>query len=195
MDMFGRLLALAVLGAGVLAPGISFAATLAYVTVDLNLRQGPGTEYARLTTIPGGSQVVVVDCDQPTNWCNVAWNGWEGWVSGAYLSFAGPGYVSPPPVIVEPPVIIQPPYRPYYPYYYGDRYRPHYYGDRYRPRYYNPPRHRELHRGPRKPKVARPPRPGKPTPPQPRRKPRPKAQVKPPDMPCPPLMSCQSKTR
>lgn len=184
--MFGRLLALAVLGAGVLAPGISFAATLAYVTVDLNLRQGPGTEYARLTTIPGGSQVVVVDCDQPTNWCNVAWNGWEGWVSGAYLSFAGPGYVSPPPVIVEPPVIIQPPYRPYYPYYYGDRYRP---------RYYNPPRHRELHRGPRKPKVARPPRPGKPTPPQPRRKPRPKAQVKPPDMPCPPLMSCQSKTR
>ena len=57
------------------APGVA--------TGNVNMRAGPGTSYAKITTIPAGAQVEVFDCD---GWCQVAFGGAQGWVSANYIS-------------------------------------------------------------------------------------------------------------
>ena len=74
----------------------------AYTTADVNMREGPGSRYAVITVIPAGELVYVHEC--PSNWCDVAWNGYRGYVYSRYLSGSGEyldGYVAPPPVIIE----------------------------------------------------------------------------------------------
>jgi len=71
--------AAAALAAAVVLPA---AAHAAYTTGSVNLRSGPGTSYARLTTVPAGAYVDVYDC---ASWCRVSWNGYEGWISGSYV--------------------------------------------------------------------------------------------------------------
>ena len=57
----------------------------ARVTADtLNLRSGPGTTHAILTTMPCGATVAVVG-GPTTGWWNVTFNGTTGWASGNYL--------------------------------------------------------------------------------------------------------------
>jgi hypothetical protein len=88
-----------------------------YVATNVNLRQGPGTNYTVITTIPAGAPVNVGGCSG--QWCQVAWRGQTGYVIATSLTQGGPppGYVPPPP-----PVYYAPP--PYYGPYYG--YRPYY---------------------------------------------------------------------
>lgn len=83
---------------GVLAP---VAAQAAYVTGSVNLRTGPGTQYARILTIPAGARVSVAGC---SSWCSVNYAGTRGYVSASYVAGgrAGPGprpmmHRSPPP--------------------------------------------------------------------------------------------------
>jgi hypothetical protein len=50
---------------------------------SVNLRVGPGTSYARITTIPAGGRVNVLRCSR---WCEVVYAGRKGWASAAYIA-------------------------------------------------------------------------------------------------------------
>jgi len=111
----------------------------AVVNTTVNLRQGPGTSYTVINKIPAGSPVDVGNCSG--QWCQVTWQGQNGYVIATSLAQGGGG--APPPGAPPPGAVAGGPpppgyYGPYYgapppyygPYYYG--YGP-YYG---RPRYY-----------------------------------------------------------
>lgn len=83
------------LALGVLAP---VAAEAAYVTGSVNLRTGPGTQYARITTVPAGARVSVGGC---SSWCSVNYQGMRGYVSASYIAGGGPG--PRPPMMHRPP--------------------------------------------------------------------------------------------
>ncbi|MEI2805831.1 DUF1236 domain-containing protein [Albidovulum sp.] len=57
-------------------------------TTDLNLRSGPGPNYAVTGVIPGGTAVDVAGCIEAANWCQVSYNGQTGWSYGDYLTTA-----------------------------------------------------------------------------------------------------------
>lgn len=58
----------------------------------LNLREGPGTGYTRLLTIPDGTELTVTAIDG--GWGRTGYNGQEGWISLEYTAFVAP---TPPP--------------------------------------------------------------------------------------------------
>jgi hypothetical protein len=96
----------------------------ATVATNTNLRQGPGTTFGVIMTVPGGSVVDVIRCG--AEWCNVMADGRPGYMIARNLGLGGPAPIvvrpAPPPVVVVGP-------GPYYGYgpYYGPRY---YYGPR-----------------------------------------------------------------
>jgi hypothetical protein len=99
------------------------------VNTTVNLRQGPGTNYTVIIKIPAGAPVDVSGCSG--QWCQVSFQGQNGYVIASSLGQAGPpggppGYPPPgypPPGYPPPPGYGAPP--PYYgPYYYG--YGPYY---------------------------------------------------------------------
>jgi len=73
----------------------------------LNLRDGPGTSYARIATMPAGSPVKVKGCRQ--GWCGVVWRGRKGYASQQGLALGYADYAE----LVEPEVW---PIFPAYPY-------------------------------------------------------------------------------
>jgi hypothetical protein len=75
------------------------AAAPALATANVNLRQGPGTTYTIIMTIPGGSTVDVGGCSG--EWCQVAWHGQNGYVIATSLDQGGPE--GPPPAGAPPP--------------------------------------------------------------------------------------------
>jgi uncharacterized protein YraI len=100
------------------------------VAANVNLRQGPGTNFGIVTTIPRGATVEVMNCNG--EWCNVLWQGLAGFAiarnlalaSGAPVQVAAapaPVVVAPPPaVVVAPaPVVVAPYWGPRV--YYGPR--------------------------------------------------------------------------
>ena len=98
----------------------------AHVSVNTNLRQGPGVSFGIITTVPAGSVVDVIRCGGA--WCNVMAGGQPGYMIGSSLGMGGPVAVAPPVVVVPPPI-------------YGYGYRP-YYGPRfYGPGFYGPRRY------------------------------------------------------
>ncbi len=106
----------------------------ATIATNTNLRQGPGTGFPVITTVPAGTVVEVIRCGG--EWCNVTAGGQPGYMIARNLGMGGPGPVrvvgAPPPpvVVVEPPPV-------YYGYgpYYGPRL---YYGPGF---YYGPRRY------------------------------------------------------
>lgn len=119
-------------------PGMA-AADTAFTTGSVNLREGPGTGYARVATLTPGMRVEVLTCQ--LNWCRVGGQGITGWVSATCLEWTA---AQRPVVVVRPTVIVRPPYHIRPPYHHA---RP---PSHYRPR---PPR----------PDRPHPPRPGRPT--------------------------------
>jgi hypothetical protein len=120
------------LGAAALMALVAGSANAAPATVgtNTNLRQGPGTNFGVIMTVPGGSVVDVIRCGG--EWCNVMADGRPGYMIARNLGLGGPAPVAvvrapPPPVVVVGP-------GPYYGYgpYYGPRrfYGPGYYGPR-----------------------------------------------------------------
>ena len=104
-------------GAAVAAPGLA--------TTDVNVRQGPGTNFPVVTTIRGGSNVDVRSCD--SGWCAVRFGPYAGFVNASYLDVGFPRrpryYYGPrpSPFLYGPP---PPRYwgpRPYWGYGYGWR--------------------------------------------------------------------------
>lgn len=110
------------------APGLTIS--------DVHMRAGRGVNSPVVTTVPGGSNVEVFDCQGA--WCAASWGRYHGFISQAYLDVSrrpAPvyGYAPPPPVVYGPPIIYGP--GPYYgPYGYGYGYG--YYGWRHRYRHW-----------------------------------------------------------
>ena len=103
-------------GAATAAPGLA--------TSDVNVRQGPGTNFPAVTTIRGGSNLDVQSCN--TGWCAVRFGPYAGFVKATYLNFGVPRGAryyrsAPSPFLYGPP---PPRYwgpRPYWGYGYGWR--------------------------------------------------------------------------
>ncbi|MGO4837701.1 SH3 domain-containing protein, partial [Rhizobiaceae sp. 2RAB30] len=57
----------------------------AVTTSKVNLREGPGTNYKSLGTVPDETQVDLGDCDDAGAWCTVTYQGKNGFVAGRYL--------------------------------------------------------------------------------------------------------------
>lgn len=57
----------------------------ATATDNVNLRSGPGLGYLSIAKIPAGDAVTIVG-ENIDDWLRVTWNGYEGWVYGAFLS-------------------------------------------------------------------------------------------------------------
>lgn len=57
----------------------------AVTTANVNFREGPGTTYKPIKTIPQGAQVDLGDCDESGSWCGITYEGRNGFVSGKYL--------------------------------------------------------------------------------------------------------------
>jgi uncharacterized protein YraI len=68
-----------------MATPLSAMAANAFSTGNVNMRSGPGTSYAQITTIPSGSTLTMHGCLNGYNWCDVSWSGRRGWVSSNYL--------------------------------------------------------------------------------------------------------------
>lgn len=65
-------------------PAVAEAAT-AFSTANVNMRSGPSTRYPAVIVVPSGSRVDIRGCMSSANWCDVAYAGYRGWVSGSYL--------------------------------------------------------------------------------------------------------------
>ena len=124
-------------GAFVVFSAACAAAAPAYVAGNLNLRSGPGTNNEIVAKIPGGSLVDASNCSN--GWCEVAWQGKNGFAIQTALDMSGrvparpaPGRARAPVVdediVVEPPVYYEAPpyyYRPYGYYGYGPYWGPY----------------------------------------------------------------------
>src|SRR5580693_7241868 len=77
----------------------SAAAAPALVVNNVNLRQGPGTTYTIIMTIPGGSNVDVSGCSG--QWCQVTFQGQNGYAIAT--SFDQGGGAPPPAAAAGPP--------------------------------------------------------------------------------------------
>jgi uncharacterized protein YraI len=62
------------------------AATLATATTSLNIRTGPGPEYPVIGAIPDNGRATVTGCIQGSLWCQVTYNGRQGWAYSQYLT-------------------------------------------------------------------------------------------------------------
>ena len=104
------------------------AAAPATLATNTNLRQGPGTNFGVIMTVPAGSVVDVIRCGG--EWCNVMAGGRPGYMVARNLGGGAPVPVvraAPAPLVVVEPA-------PVYYGYYGPRY---YYGG---PGFYYGPR-------------------------------------------------------
>lgn len=71
---------------GTLGAGAAYADTSATAVTDLNLRAGPGPQQAIVGVIPAEAAVNVQGCLAENSWCQVSFDGVEGWAYGDYLS-------------------------------------------------------------------------------------------------------------
>jgi uncharacterized protein YraI len=131
-SMFGALTRRATAVAALLAVSVGIAAAApAVVVAPTNLRQGPGTGFPVIATMPGGAEVLVGGC-KTGSWCSVHWGNLNGYAIARNLNFGGAPVVAPAPIYAPPPVVVAPYPYPYYwgPRYYGPRYPRYYYGYR-----------------------------------------------------------------
>src|SRR5271154_1511115 len=76
----------------------------ALATNNVNMRQGPGTDFPVITTIPGGSTVDITGCRG--EWCTVVWHGQSGYSIATSFDHGNgppPGAGDPPPPGGPPP--------------------------------------------------------------------------------------------
>jgi SH3-like domain-containing protein len=66
--------------------GAAHAQTMVTASTDLNVRSGPGSHYPVVGMIDVNGQADVQGCQEGGNWCQVSYNGVEGWAYAQYLS-------------------------------------------------------------------------------------------------------------
>lgn len=84
MHRASTVLIAAVIATAVMAPAAS-AATLASATTSLNIRSGPGPEYSVIGAIPAKGQATITGCIEGSLWCQVTYNGKQGWAYSQYM--------------------------------------------------------------------------------------------------------------
>ena len=62
------------------------AATMAMATTPLNIRSGPGPQYNVVGAIPDHGQTTIIGCIRDSLWCQVDYNGRQGWAYARYLT-------------------------------------------------------------------------------------------------------------
>ena len=62
------------------------AATVATAMTPLNIRSGPGPQYSIVGAIPNRAQATIIGCIQDSLWCQVSFNGQQGWDYSQYLT-------------------------------------------------------------------------------------------------------------
>jgi uncharacterized protein YraI len=62
------------------------AATVATALTPLNIRSGPGPQYSIVGAIPIRAQATIIGCIQDSLWCQVSYNGQQGWAYSQYLT-------------------------------------------------------------------------------------------------------------
>ena len=73
-------------GTAILALAAPALADTATVATDLNLRAGPGPNYAISTTMPAEAEVDLVGCVEGGQWCEVTYEGTTGFAYAPYLA-------------------------------------------------------------------------------------------------------------
>jgi hypothetical protein len=54
--------------------------------LPLNIRSGPGPQYSVIGAIPDRGQTTIIGCIQDSLWCQVSFNGRQGWAYAQYLT-------------------------------------------------------------------------------------------------------------
>ena len=62
------------------------AATIATASTPLNIRSGPGPQYGIVGAIPDRGHAAIIGCIQDSLWCQVSYNGHQGWAYAQYLT-------------------------------------------------------------------------------------------------------------
>jgi uncharacterized protein YraI len=105
--MANKLLSAILISIGLFAWPASALADVGYTTGNVNLRTGPGTNYARVGTLSEGTRINILGC-QPS-WCHVASQGVRGWLSANYVQRTW--VVVQRPAVIRPSIVVRPPYR------------------------------------------------------------------------------------
>ncbi len=85
MPFKSTMLVAALTAATALATPVS-AATLAAAMTPLNLRSGPGPQFPIIGAIPQNGRTVIIGCMRDSLWCQVDYNGRQGWAYAQYLT-------------------------------------------------------------------------------------------------------------
>ena len=87
------------------------AATFVTATTPLNIRSGPGPQYSVVGSIPVRAQATIIGCVQGSLWCQVSYNGQQGWTYSQYLmaQLSGRELVVAENLSAVPPVVYQVP--------------------------------------------------------------------------------------
>jgi len=62
------------------------AAIVATASTPLNIRSGPGPQYAVVGFIPDRGRATIIGCVQGSLWCQVSYNGKQGWAYSQYMT-------------------------------------------------------------------------------------------------------------
>ena len=62
------------------------AAIVASAITPLNIRSGPGPQYGVIGAIPTRGQATIIGCIHGSLWCQVSYNGKQGWAYSQYLT-------------------------------------------------------------------------------------------------------------
>jgi uncharacterized protein YraI len=74
---------------------------MAVATTPLNIRSGPGPEYPVTGAIPTNGQAAILGCIEGSQWCQISYNGAQGWAYSQYLT--GASIPTLPPVAYTAP--------------------------------------------------------------------------------------------
>jgi uncharacterized protein YraI len=77
---------IAALAATIALPTAASAAIVASAVTPLNIRSGPGPQYSVIGAIPGGGHATIIGCIQGSLWCQVSYDGRQGWAYAQYLT-------------------------------------------------------------------------------------------------------------
>ncbi len=78
-----------ILLAGLMAAALSTtasAAIIASATTSLSIRSGPGPQYPVVAAIPDKGRATIIGCIEGSLWCQVSFNGRQGWAYSKYLT-------------------------------------------------------------------------------------------------------------
>ncbi len=90
---------------------VASAATLVTAMMPLNIRSGPGPQYSVVGAIPERGQATILGCIQGSLWCQVTYNGRQGWAYAQYLTaqLSGRSLVLAEDLSAVPTVTYEPP--------------------------------------------------------------------------------------